>query len=53
MSTIFLFDIDGTLITTGDVGRSAFIEAFHERTGVADAFQGYSLGGASKSFRMI
>lgn len=45
MSTIFLFDIDGTLITTGEVGRSAFIEAFHERTGVADAFQGYSFGG--------
>jgi phosphoglycolate phosphatase-like HAD superfamily hydrolase len=43
--TIFLFDIDGTLITTGEIGRRAFIEAFHELTGVADAFDGYSFGG--------
>jgi phosphoglycolate phosphatase len=35
--TVLLFDIDGTLITTGGVGRKALERAFHERYGRDDA----------------
>lgn len=34
--TVLLFDIDGTLITTGGVGRKALERAFEERHGRAD-----------------
>jgi phosphoglycolate phosphatase-like HAD superfamily hydrolase len=37
--TILLFDIDGTLITTGGVGRRAIERAFGKRHGRADACQ--------------
>jgi phosphoglycolate phosphatase-like HAD superfamily hydrolase len=40
--TILLFDIDGTLITTGGVGRRAIERAFEER---------YGQGGVCTSFR--
>ena len=35
--TVLLFDIDGTLITTGGVGRRAIVRAFRERYGREDA----------------
>jgi len=35
--TVLLFDIDGTLVTTGGVGRRAVDRAFHRRHGRADA----------------
>ena len=36
--TVLLFDIDGTLITTGGVGRRALERAFEELFGRHDAF---------------
>ncbi len=35
--TVLLFDIDGTLVTTGGAGRLALARAFQARYGVADA----------------
>lgn len=35
--TVLLFDIDGTLVTTGGVGRRAIERAFHHRHGRPDA----------------
>lgn len=35
--TVLLFDIDGTLLTTGGAGRRALDRAFHERHGRKDA----------------
>ncbi|MBK8251377.1 MAG: HAD hydrolase-like protein [Polyangiaceae bacterium] len=34
--TVFLFDIDGTLVSTGGAGRKAIERAFVEHTGTAD-----------------
>ena len=36
--TVLLFDIDGTLVTTGGCGRRAIERAFFEATGRSDAF---------------
>lgn len=44
-STILLFDIDGTLISTGGAGRTAFITAFEEVTGAVDAYDSFSFAG--------
>lgn len=43
--TVLLFDIDGTLISTGGAGRRAIESAFARRFGRADAFTGFSFGG--------
>lgn len=43
--TVFLFDIDGTLITTGGVGRLAIENAFQNLYGRADVFQSISFAG--------
>jgi phosphoglycolate phosphatase-like HAD superfamily hydrolase len=43
--TVLLFDIDGTLITTGGVGRRAITGAVQELFGRGDAFQGFTFDG--------
>lgn len=43
--TIFLFDIDGTLLLTGGAGRRSFERAFAEVTGRHDALKNVSFGG--------
>ncbi len=43
--TILLFDIDGTLITTGGVGRRAIERAFGERYGRPDACTSFRFDG--------
>ena len=43
--TILLFDIDGTLITTGGVGRRAIEGAFEERYGRGDACTSFRFDG--------
>ncbi|MBX3211724.1 MAG: HAD hydrolase-like protein [Labilithrix sp.] len=45
MRTVLLFDIDGTLISTGGAGRRAMVGAFAELTGKADVFEGTSFAG--------
>lgn len=42
---ILLFDIDGTLVTTGGAGRRAIERAFEIHYGRKDAFDGFSFGG--------
>ena len=42
--TVLLFDIDGTLITTGGIGRRAIERAFRQRYGRHDVL-GFSFGG--------
>ena len=46
-SRLFLFDIDGTLITSGGAGESALIQAMSTRFGVAEDLQGITLAGAT------
>lgn len=43
--TVFLFDIDGTLVLTGGAGRRAFERAFATLTGRRDACDGFSFAG--------
>jgi phosphoglycolate phosphatase len=43
--TVLLFDVDGTLITTGGVGRRAIERAFQVRYGRADACGGFRFDG--------
>jgi phosphoglycolate phosphatase len=43
--TIFLFDIDGTILLTGGAGRRSFERAFVEVTGRSDALQAIYFGG--------
>lgn len=45
MSTVLLFDIDGTLILTGGVGRRAMVGAFASLHGKSDVFEGFSFAG--------
>jgi phosphoglycolate phosphatase len=45
MTTLFLYDIDGTLISTDGAGRASLNEAFEDLFGVADAFNGVRFGG--------
>ncbi len=42
---LVLFDIDGTLVSTGEAGTRALNRAFLELFGLADAFQGISMAG--------
>ena len=44
---LFLFDIDGTLITSGGAGESALIEAMAARFGVVEDLKGVTLAGAT------
>jgi len=44
---LFLFDIDGTLITSGGAGESALIQAMASRFGVAEDLTGIALAGAT------
>ncbi len=44
-NVILLFDIDGTLLSTGGAGRTAFITAFEAETGASDAYEGFSFAG--------
>lgn len=44
-ATVFLFDIDGTLVDTLGAGRRALTTAFHKLYGRSDALKGISLGG--------
>ncbi len=43
--TVLLFDIDGTLVTTGGAGRRAISRAFEELHGRLDACDSFSLSG--------
>lgn len=43
--TVLLFDIDGTLVTTGGVGRRALERAFERRFGRGDACASFRLDG--------
>jgi phosphoglycolate phosphatase-like HAD superfamily hydrolase len=45
--TVVLFDVDGTLVTTGGAGRRAMAQAFTVVHGSADALEGIGLGGAT------
>lgn len=42
---IFLFDIDGTLISTGGAGTRALSKAFQEVLGVKDVFKNFEMAG--------
>lgn len=44
---LFLFDIDGTLITSGGAGETALIKAMETRFGVKEDFKGITLAGAT------
>lgn len=44
---LLLFDIDGTLVTSGGAGRRALARAFFEVTGVEDAISGVRLQGST------
>jgi phosphoglycolate phosphatase-like HAD superfamily hydrolase len=44
---LYLFDIDGTLLSTGGSGRTAMAHAFEVTFGVKDAFQGVEFTGRS------
>ena len=45
MVKLILFDIDGTLINPGSVGRRSLTEAFHELFSVQDAFSDITMAG--------
>ena len=45
MSTLFLYDIDGTLISTGGIGRACLDAAFEQLHGLAGAFRRVRFGG--------
>lgn len=44
---LLLFDIDGTLLTSGGAGEQALKDAMHERFGVGEDFDGVTLAGAT------
>ncbi len=43
--TVLLFDIDGTLVATGGVGKRAMVAAFDRLHGVRDIFEGTNFAG--------
>lgn len=45
MTTLLLFDVDGTLVSTGGAGRLAMAQAFEEVCGRADALDDIEFGG--------
>ncbi len=46
---LLLFDIDGTLLTTGGAGERGFAEAFHEAFGILDDLSTIDFAGATDS----
>lgn len=46
-STVVLFDVDGTLVSTGGAGRRAMSDAFAEVHGSPEAMEGIELAGAT------
>ena len=46
--TVYLFDIDGTLLSTGGAGRRAMEAAFAALTGNKDACAGFSFAGMQR-----
>jgi phosphoglycolate phosphatase-like HAD superfamily hydrolase len=46
---LFLFDIDGTLITSGGAGEAALVGAMRTRFGVEEDFRGIVLAGSTDS----
>src|SRR5262245_35125439 len=49
-ASLFLFDIDGTLVLTGGAGRRAMSLAFEDVLGIRDAFQGLPMAGRTDSW---
>ncbi len=45
MTLLYLFDIDGTLLSAHGFGRDAFDAVFHEHHGITDASRGIRYGG--------
>ena len=45
MTTVLLFDVDGTLVSTGGAGRLAMAQAFEEVCGSAEALDDIDFGG--------
>jgi phosphoglycolate phosphatase-like HAD superfamily hydrolase len=45
MRTVLLFDIDGTLVSTGGAGRRAMVGAFANLHGKSDVFEGTTFAG--------
>ena len=45
MSTVLLFDLDGTLVNTGGAGRRAMTAAYLELFGRDDGFAGFKFDG--------
>src|SRR5262245_42408761 len=45
MKAVLLFDIDGTLVSTGGAGRRAMVGAFASLYGKPDVFEGTSFAG--------
>jgi phosphoglycolate phosphatase len=44
---LLLFDIDGTLITSGGAGEGALMDAMHERFGIEEDLSGITIAGAT------
>jgi phosphoglycolate phosphatase-like HAD superfamily hydrolase len=52
---LFLFDIDGTLITSGGAGEGALMDAVKQRFGIDEDLEGITIAGATDALiaRMI
>ncbi|MFT5586520.1 MAG: phosphoglycolate phosphatase [Cognaticolwellia sp.] len=49
MKVLWLYDIDGTILSTEGAGRASMGQAFEQCFGVSDAFAGLSFAGATDS----
>lgn len=47
MKVLWLYDIDGTILSTNGAGRASMSQAFEQAFGVVDAFGGLSFAGAT------
>lgn len=47
MKVLWLYDIDGTILSTQGAGRASMAQAFEQCFGVSDAFAGLSFAGAT------
>src|SRR5262249_12940152 len=50
VTTLILFDIDGTLVLTGGAGARGMSYAFEETFGIANAFDGIAMAGRTDSW---
>ena len=50
VTTVFLFDIDGTLVLTGGAGQRAMARAFEELFAVSDAFRDVQMAGRTDTW---